>query len=310
MFGNRAKISAEELAYMKEQLDNDRGFFENVNAKSKLIEADFDELEKSRQLEESSLKQLNDNANNVVEFSKDSMDAISALNDSFTECVKAAADNLTSLESAAKAIATQHEDTCALVENNKHFTAPAKSLSETSDRLEAHVDSCADIAAQMKEQNKQMSVLSLNAAIEAGMLGEQGKLFVEAAESIREASVSYDSAIDAVKQELSEAKAEISALKEQVSHLVGLLKDNNVATTKLMKQGVELNHEISVDMIEACRQQIVSIRNTQEEIIKFEERNKLQIEDAYTEISTQRKNSVEIKSTVDKVLDYSRERVR
>ena len=26
---------------MKEQLDNDRGFFENVNAKSKLIEADF-----------------------------------------------------------------------------------------------------------------------------------------------------------------------------------------------------------------------------------------------------------------------------
>ena len=147
MFGNRAKVSAEELAYMKEQLDNDRGFFENVNAKSKLIEADFDELEKSRQLEESSLKQLNDNANNVVEFSKDSMDAISALNDSFTECVKAAADNLTSLESAAKAIATQHEDTCALVENNKHFTAPAKSLSETSDRLEAHVDSCADIAA-------------------------------------------------------------------------------------------------------------------------------------------------------------------
>ena len=217
MFGNRAKISAEELAYMKEQLDNDRGFFENVNAKSKLIEADFDELEKSRQLEESSLKQLNDNANNVVEFSKDSMDAISALNDSFTECVKAAADNLTSLESAAKAIATQHEDTCALVENNKHFTAPAKSLPETSDRLEEHVDSCADIAAQM-------SVLSLNAAIEAGMLGEQGKLFVEAAESIREASVSYDSAIDAVKQELSEAKAEISALKEQVSHLVGLLK--------------------------------------------------------------------------------------
>ena len=317
MFGNRAKISAEELAYMKEQLDNDRGFFENVNAKSKLIEADFDELEKSRQLEESSLKQLNDNANNVVEFSKDSMDAISALNDSFTECVKAAADNLTSLESAAKAIATQHEDTCALVENNKHFTAPAKSLPETSDRLEEHVDSCADIAAQMKEQNKQMSVLSLNAAIEAGMLGEQGKLFVEAAESIREASVSYDSAIDAVKQELSEAKAEISALKEQVSHLVGLLKDNNVATTRLMKTGSGAQSlcflqcdEISVDMIEACRQQIVSIRNTQEEIIKFEERNKLQIEDAYAEISTQRKNSVEIKSTVDKVLDYSRERVR
>lgn len=143
------------------------------------------------------------------------MDAISALNDSFTECVKAAADNLTSLESAAKAIATQHEDTCALVENNKHFTAPAKSLSETSDRLEAHVDSCTDIAAQMKEQNKQMSVLSLNAAIEAGMLGEQGKLFVEAAESIREASVSYDSAIDAVKQDFQRQRLRLVHLKSR-----------------------------------------------------------------------------------------------
>ena len=68
MFGNRAKISAEELAYMKEQLDNDRGFFENVNAKSKLIEADFDELEKSRKLGEASLKQLIDNENIVVDF--------------------------------------------------------------------------------------------------------------------------------------------------------------------------------------------------------------------------------------------------
>ena len=49
------------------------------------------------------------------------------------------------------------------------------------DVYKRQVDSGADIAAQMKEQNKQMSVLSLNAAIEAGMLGEQGKLFVEAA---------------------------------------------------------------------------------------------------------------------------------
>ena len=62
-----------------------------------------------------------------------------------------------------------------------------------------------------------------------------------------------------------------------------------------MKQGVETQScvsqcdEISVEHDRSrCRQQIVSIRNTQEEIIKFEERNKLQIEDAYAEISTQR----------------------
>lgn len=35
VFGNRAKISAEELAYMKEQLDNDRGFFDERKCKVK-----------------------------------------------------------------------------------------------------------------------------------------------------------------------------------------------------------------------------------------------------------------------------------
>lgn len=316
MFGNKNRVSAEEIAYMKEQLANDRDFFENVNGKADMLRADYEEMEDSRQLEITSLKQFGDNADKVIEFSKDNIDGIATLNDNFTECVKTAAANLENLESAARAIAKQHEDTCALVENNKHFTTPSKTLAEAPAKIKESMNRCADITEQMEQQNKQMSVLALNAAIEAGMLGESGKLFVEAAESIRTASVAYDSAIDAMKAELASADEEIESLKEQVSHLVNLLKDNNVAATKLMKQGVELNRvfsqcdEISVDMIESCRQQIVAIRNTQDEIIKYEDRNKLQIEDVMTEIATQRGNSAEIKTTLDKILDYSKERTR
>ena len=316
MFGNKNKVSAEEAAYMKEQLANDRDFFENVTARADMIQADYEEMQDSRQLELTSLKQLGDNADIVREFSRDNIEGIAALNENFTECVKAAATNLENLENAARAIARQHEDTCALVEQNKHFTSPSKYISEAPGRIKESMDRCAEITDRMEQQNKQMSVLALNAAIEAGMLGESGRLFVEAAESIRTASVAYDGAIDSMKDELANANSEIEKLQEQVAYLVNLLKDKNVATSKLMKQGIELNHvfsqcdEISVDMIESCRQQIVAIRNTQEEIIKYEERNKLQIDDIMTEISAQTDNSAEIKDTVDKIIGYSRERIR
>lgn len=316
VFGNKNRVSAEEIAYMKEQLANDRDFFENISSKADMIQADYEEMENSRQLEISSLKQLEDNAKRVSEFSKDNIDGIASLNESFTECVKTAAANLENLENAARAIAKQHEDTCALVENNKHFTTPSKYLSEVPDKIKDSLKRCSDITGQMEDQNKQMSVLALNAAIEAGMMGDSGKRFVEAAESIRTASVVYDGAIDAMKEELSAAEEEIVRLHEQVAYLVNLLKDNNVATNNLMKQGVELNHvfsqcdEISVDMIESCRQQIVAIRNAQDEIIKCEDRNKLQIEDVMTEISTQRGNSSEIRGTLNKILEYSKERTR
>lgn len=316
VFGNKNKLSAAEIAYMKEQLANDRGFFENIGSKADMIQADYEEMENSRQRELSSLKQLEDNVKRAGECSKDNIEGIASLNENFTKCVKTAASNLENLEIAARAIAKQHEETCALVENNKQFTTPSKYLSKAPEKIKDSLTRCLDITGQMEDQNKQMSVLALTAAIEAGMLGDDGKRFVEATENIRTASVIYDDAINAMKEELSAANEEIARLHEQVAYLVNLLKDNNVATNNLMKQGIELNHvfsqcdEISVDMIESCRQQIVAIKNAQDEIIKSENQNKLQIEDAMTEISTQQGTSSKIRDTLDKILEYSKERTR
>lgn len=316
MFGNKKRLTSEEIEYMKEQLEKDKIFFDSVISKGDMLQANYEELEDSRQMMVSSLKQLDDNADKVKEFSNDSISGVTALNDSFTECVKAAAQNLENLEEAARAVAKQYEDTCQLVENNKHFTTPSKSLSESPGKIKDAMSHCTEIVDQMEEQNKQMSVLSLNAAIEAGMLGEEGRLFVEAAESIKTASMAYETAISAMKEELTIADAEVEGLKETIIYLVNLLKENNIATAKLMKQGAELNRvfskcdEISVDIIESCRQQIFSIKNMQEEILKHEDRNKLQLEDIMSELTTQDSNSTEIKVSLDQIVEYSRERTK
>ena len=97
------------------------------------------------------------------------------------------------------------------------------------------------LAQKMTEYSKQMSVLALNAAIEAGRLGDNGKLFVNAAEDVRVASNEYIDVIEQLKKEVEASNAQIDELQEQVSKLVSFFKENNVATTKFMKQGMTLN---------------------------------------------------------------------
>lgn len=82
---------------------------------------------------------------------------------------------------------------------------------------------------------KQMGVISLNAAVEAGRMGEGGKKFVEAAEEVRELSGKYQQATSALAQQMQlvglkwqKSKGEIDKveerLKQQYAALLGARK--------------------------------------------------------------------------------------
>ena len=92
------------------------------------------------------------------------------------------------------------------------------------------------ISEEMEKYSKNMSVLALNAAIEAGRLGDGGKQFVNAAEDIRIASTQYLDNIEMLRKEIAESDEEVARLQEEVSHLISLLKENNVAINNFMRQ--------------------------------------------------------------------------
>ena len=116
--------------------------------------------------------------------------------------------------------------------------------------------------------------------------------------------------LEQLKKEVEASNAQIDELQEQVSKLVSLLKENNVATTKLMKQGMNLNKEfskcdvISPEMFESYKQQLITLKNAQEEIGKYEERNRLTIDDIRSEIETQNDSSAEIKDALESIYNY------
>lgn len=74
------------------------------------------------------------------------------------------------------------------------------------------------------ELGKQMEVLSLNAAVEAGRMGEDGRKFVEAAEEVRGLSDKYQQTTATLAQHLQRVGLKWQKSKEEIEEVEGRLK--------------------------------------------------------------------------------------
>ena len=207
------------------------------------------------------------------------------------------------------------QEMAQLVEENKHFTTPSKFLNEFPVALKAENEKTREELEKMQDCGKQMGVLALNAAIEAGRMGEGGKQFVTAAETIRVSAGTYDELIDQAHKRLADSDERIAELEEQVHRMVTLLKENNVAMTKLMKscqeasrQAQEWNRLKPCPNFKEMENQIVVLRNADEEIAKSEERNRMQMEDFTEEMESQKKNFDELLQSMETVYRHAVER--
>lgn len=75
---------------------------------------------------------------------------------------------------------------------------------------------------------KQMGVISLNAAVEAGRMGEGGKKFVEAAEEVRELSGQYQQATSTLAQQMQVVGMKWQRSKEEIDKVEERLKQQYV----------------------------------------------------------------------------------
>jgi methyl-accepting chemotaxis protein len=187
------------------------------------------------------------------------------------------------------------------VEQNKHFTTPSKILGELPAELAAQKEACLEELDAMEGFGKQMSVLSLNAAIEAGRMGEAGMGFVGAAEEVRSYARQYEQAVARLKEKMAHSDEQLKTLEENIRYIISLLKDNNVATTKLMRDCEALQKKVEQSVncdfsedFRKVREELVGMKNAEEEIMKAEERNQMQFEDIRGEVESQEVNEREI----------------
>ncbi len=283
MFGKN-KVSQEELDRLRKIVETDEQFFETVGNQKDMFEATILDMEDSYQQMEAGIRQVSENILTATEMAADNVEIEISLGSQLAELKEEIEQNNGQQKDVLEELHDVLDEASDLVDGNKHFTSPSKHLSE--------------ISAGFKMQNSQTRK-NLNQM-------ESGRQFVTAAEDIRTYAVNYDKVIAEARQQLTEADARIAQLEEHVHHLVSLLKDNNMSTTRLMKSCKEavkdadrMIHGIKAEVLTEMQNQITALRNSDEEITKSEERNRMQMEDLTEEVLTQQKNQKEIVQMMD-----------
>lgn len=291
-----------------------REIFDRIYQQRVTFETSLTQVEEGRKRVYSDICQVMTNTNQLVTNAMLNIEEESSMIhgiDEFAKELRVAVDEYGQLQGEVE---HQLQVAAALVEDNKHFTSPAKYLSEVPAALKQSCQSYEKQLDEMTEYGKRMGVLALNAAIEAGRIGEQGMPFVLAAEEIRQTAVSYEKAAVAMKEEVEASHVKIAEMEETIAHLVSLLKESNMGTAKLFKKCQETQklmanssmRDFSDDLI-LVRDKIVNVRNLDEEIAKCAERNKIQLSDIQEDIQNQKHDLAEMESDLLHLLDTAEE---
>lgn len=110
-----------------------------------------------------------------------------------------------------------------LVDQNKNITDPTHVLRQSVMELESEMHQMEEPLAQMEGLGHQMGVVSLNAAIEAGRMGESGRQFVVAAEEVRSCAGKYQEESQGMAAQLTQMKDKLARTQEQVEYLMDIL---------------------------------------------------------------------------------------
>lgn len=314
MFG-RNKISQEEIEQLKNKINRDNVFFAEMEDQKDMFDASVAELAESYRQVAADVIQISENMNNAITLASGNAEIENNLGVIVNDYRQRVQEKELQQQAADEGFYQLLDATTRLVDANKHFTTPSKYISEFPSNYKAQNQSCRENLDQMEEFGKQMGVLSLQAAIEAGRLGEDGRQFVEAAEDIRTYAANYDKVIAQTREQLEQSDDRLNELEKQVHHLITLLKENNIATAKLMKlcqdavnKADALSQNPLMDDFIEIQNQMSALRNADEEIVKSEERNRMQVDDLNEEFLAQQKNQKEIFRMIDPLYRHLIER--
>lgn len=307
MFGNKKNKLEEQIKEIFSNIEEQREAFENgvaqVENEQKHIYAEVCQV----------LEGTNELANHVMINIEEESNLIHSIDD-FSRDLRIAAEEygqLTGLiEEEMKAVTD-------LVENNKHFTSPSKYLTEAPTTWKQSTASYEKQLDEMAEYGRRMGVMALNAAIEAGRMGENAKQFVNASEEIRQTALVYEKAAVSMKEEIVSSYEKIQELEETIHRMVALLKDSNMGTARLLKKCQETNklvdsatmRDFSDDMI-LIRDKVVAIRNLDEEVAKCAERGQIQLCDIQEEVQAQKQSVLELESDISHLFDTASEQLK
>lgn len=241
MFGGRKKQEEskeleKELLSKQIMLDRYSQVFAEITAKQRDTEERLGILKNSQEKMDQQLTRVIDAVNCAADHTEEQRKKNRELQEEMQKISVAIQQSEDCYGKIVEELKLQQDEMLEHVEQNKHFTAPAEFLSKVPTELQDELKGITIQMEQLDDMGRQMGVLSLNAAIEAGRMGESGREFVAAAEDVRDLAAKYQQMTEAFQEMVKRIDEKLEETQGQVIHLNGLLKDNNVRMGKTAKK--------------------------------------------------------------------------
>ena len=307
MFGSRRNKIKEQIKEIFIQMKHPREAFEQRMEFS---------VERETQIQED-FSQVMENTQAMIAYTTQSIEEETLLIHTMDILSKQLQTAMQEHQQIAELVKESHEAATNLVEDNKHYTTPSKYLTEVPGKLKQAYQSYEEQTESLATRAREMSVQALNVAVEAGRMGETSKKFVAASEDMRQMALECEKSAVAMKEELQASQERVQELEDYIVRLVALIKDGNVGTTRLMKKYMELHKAIDESSmrdfsedIMYMRDKVIIVRNTEEELLKVSERNKIQLTDVQEEVQTQQQEFSQLKQELGVLFEDVEEQFR
>lgn len=296
MFGGKREKALEgELSQVREANERKKALLMEISGQKDNVTEQFARMMASHAQMEKDVEQVEEHMRRIQELADNSVETAGDIRNVLIEMNNGVGTFDANHTVFVGQVKKQNEKIVDIVESNKHFTTPMKYISEMPVVLREEHQGIHERAGRMMELSKNMSVLSLNAAIEAGRMGESGAKFIAAAEEIRSFSENYEREARELEETLAKSDARIGELEEQVHYLNELLKDNNISMGKLYKDSAQSMAAYEAEQIDI--RSLISdtavgrtdaLKQAEQESAKTQERMLLRMGDVREELKEQK----------------------
>lgn len=232
------------------------------------LEKDLENSLQRNNILEHQLKRLKESAWSVKENTKNAVQALSAGQDKMDECLTEVVSIVKNKESgqldysisqidsvteqikeAYQSVRETEKQIAVKLQKQKDITeklkkeltkieGPKKDLQEQMQRSTSESTQMQANMKKLQETAKMMSSLSLNAAIEAGRLGEKGKEFLAAAEDVRKQTEEYQQGLGILQQEIQGMERRIHKMEGSLQAMEDIMKENQGMISQLAETTV------------------------------------------------------------------------
>lgn len=126
----------------------------------------------------------------------------------------------------------QSEKAMEHLEKERKLGPAAGDLAALTGQMQENFNAMKGTSAKMLDFSKDMSVICLNAALEAGRMGENGSRFVVATEDVRSLAEQYENAVREMDGMLESYQQQTADLTAKVELLESMIKEQTASLTK------------------------------------------------------------------------------